>query len=55
MDQAIEETDNRAIKAPGGAKGFCAISELRNMTDVNKSSFYHLDLSRSEDLKDQRK
>ena len=31
------------------------ISELRNMTDDNKSSFDQPDLSRSEDLKNQRR
>ena len=73
IDQAIEETANRDIKAPGGTKGFSAltsvvaryyftpeyvsayISELRNMTDDNKNSFDLLDLSRSEDLKNQRR
>ena len=31
------------------------ISELRNMIDDNNSSFDHPDLSRSEDLKNQRR
>ena len=70
MDQAIEDTANREIKAP---KGFSArtsvvaiyyltpeyisayISELWNMIDDNKSSFDHPDLRRSEDLKNQRR
>ena len=74
MDQAIEKTANREIKAPGGTKGFSArtsvittyfltaeyvsadISELQYMTDdMNKSSFDHPDLRRSEDLKNQRR
>ena len=69
MDQIIEETANREIKASGERRdsvhGPVAryyltlkyirpyISELRNMIDDNKSSFDHPDLWRSEDLKNQ--
>ena len=69
VDQATEETANRDIKAPGGAKRFNArtsvvarhyltrayISELRNMTDDNKTSFDHPNMSRSEDLKNKKR
>ena len=66
VDQAIQETANREIKAPGGLHGpvlsqdtiallnlGACISELWNITDDKKSSFDHPDLWRSEDLKNQ--